>query len=75
MEIVQAFQKMYTFSYNKLQGLKQLLSEIQKKKEKTLIYLKFCDEIDLIRETKILNDTPIIELSKRTNKTITKQTL
>lgn len=68
MDIAQTFQKIYTLSYNKLFGLKNLLQQFQEKKEKTLVYLKFSDEIDFIRESKILKDTPIIELSKRTNK-------
>ena len=68
MDIAQTFQKIYTLSYNKLIGLKKLITQIHTRQEKALIYVKFIHEIDFIRESKILNDLPIVELSKRTNK-------
>ena len=68
MDIAQNFQKMYTISKNKLKGLQQILSEIHNRKEKVIVYIKFLDEINFIQETHILNNTPFIELSGRTNK-------
>lgn len=68
MDIVQNFQKMYTISKNKLEGLQNQLEEIHNRKEKVIIYIKFLDEITFIKETKIMHDTPFVELSGRTNK-------
>lgn len=68
MDIVQNFQKMYTISKNKLEGLQNLLEEIHNRKEKAIIYIKFLDELTFIKETKILHNTPFVELSGRTNK-------
>ena len=68
LQVVQNFQKIYTVSQNKLYGLQKVLHEILDRQEKALIYLKFRDELDIIKETKILHDIPFIELTKRTNK-------
>ena len=68
MDIVQNFQKMYTISKNKLEGLYETLADIHNRKEKTLVYIKFLDEINFIKETRILDKIPFIELSGRTNK-------
>jgi len=55
-------------SKNKLEGLHETLSDIHNRKEKTLVYIKFLDEINFIKETRILDKIPFIELSGRTNK-------
>ena len=68
MDLAQTFQKMYTISKNKLEGLQRILSDINNRKEKVLVYLKFLDEITFIKETQILNNIPFAELSGRTNK-------
>jgi len=68
MDLVQNFQKMYTISKNKLKGLHETLIDINNRKEKTIVYVKFLDEINFIKETHILKNIPFVEVSGRTNK-------
>ena len=68
IDIVQSFQRMYSCSENKLFGLQKTVNEILARKEKALIYIKYLDELDFIRETKILRDIPFVELRKGLNK-------
>lgn len=68
IDIVQSFQRMYSCSKNKLFGLQRTVNEILNRKEKALIYIKYLDELDFIRETKILKDIPFAELRKGLNK-------
>ena len=68
MDLVQNFQRMYTISQNKLFGLQKTVTDICNRKEKAIVYIKFLDELAVIKESKILSDIPFIELSKKTNK-------
>ena len=68
MDLVQNFQKYYTIAQNKFDGLKKVLQEIFKRKEKVIIYFRFIDEIDILKELNILPPESFVEVSGRTNK-------
>lgn len=68
MEVAQRFQHMYTISKNKLNALVNLVSGLDERKEKVVVYTKFLDEIVFFKESGIFANHKFVELTGQSNK-------
>ena len=68
LDVAQNFQRIYTFSQNKLIALHKLVKEIIARGEKAIIYFKFLDEITFLKESHYFDGINFVELTGKTNK-------
>lgn len=68
MEVAQRFQHMYTISKNKINALVKLVSALDERREKVVIYTKFLDEIVFFKESGIFANHKFVELTGQSNK-------
>lgn len=68
MEVVHKFQRIYTICESKLDGLFELLSEIELRREKVIIFVKFVDEINFFKECGWFDRRHIAVISGKSNK-------
>ncbi len=63
LEIMQKFQHIYTLAKDKVEFFSKVSEEIMARKEKVIVYVKFLDEIQLLRECGVLKGLNYIVLS------------
>ncbi len=68
LEVVQKFQRIYTISEAKVKAFFRLIKEIKKRGERVIVYIKFIDEIELLRGCGVLEGFRYVEYTGKSNK-------
>lgn len=68
MEVAQKFQHIYTISRTKVEALFELVTQIESRNEKVLIYTKYLDEIIFLKESGYFIKGHYVEMTGRSNK-------
>ncbi|MBQ8661243.1 MAG: hypothetical protein IJ482_02840 [Alphaproteobacteria bacterium] len=68
LSVTQQFQYYYTLCMEKVVALRQILSDIAKRGEKVIIYLKYSGEINFLEETGLLDSYQYVIMTGNSNK-------
>lgn len=68
MEIAQKFQHIYTIAKNKVEALFNLITQIERRNEKVIIYTKYLDEIIFFKESGMFVKDRFVEMTGQSNK-------
>lgn len=68
LSVAQQFQYYYTLCYKKIIALRQILSDISRRGEKVIIYLKYSGEIIFLEETGVLDGYQYVVMTGNSNK-------